>query len=50
MPHLSPINWMILMLLLWMINIMYLSMNWWNFFNQLLVVMKKKKKNDLSNW
>nr|YP_010180291.1 ATP synthase F0 subunit 8 [Haemadipsa crenata]QVD39094.1 ATP synthase F0 subunit 8 [Haemadipsa crenata] len=50
MPHLSPINWMVLVMLFWLLIIVYMTYNWWNSLNHLIVVTKIKKKNNLMNW
>lgn len=50
MPHLSPINWIILLILFWVISILFLTYNWWYYNNNLIVVYKLKKTISKKYW
>nr|YP_010713458.1 ATP synthase F0 subunit 8 [Haemadipsa yanyuanensis]WDA96159.1 ATP synthase F0 subunit 8 [Haemadipsa yanyuanensis] len=50
MPHLSPVNWMFLIMLFWFIINLFLSYSWWNSLNHLFVVKKLYKKNNMMIW
>lgn len=50
MPHLSPINWLILIFIFWLLIISYLNYYWWQYLSFLIVVEKNKQKTDLIPW
>nr|YP_010583759.1 ATP synthase F0 subunit 8 [Bathypolypus sponsalis]UXN83955.1 ATP synthase F0 subunit 8 [Bathypolypus sponsalis] len=51
MPQLSPLNWMFLFSLFWLLIMINSSIMWWNMKNKYLMIQKKNiKKHMKYNW